>query len=406
MVEIWLARHGESTANIEGVWQGQSDAALSPRGEEQAKLLGARLSGHSFDLVVASDLERTTATAALAGLSAEPASALRELDLGRWEGLTSAEVMARYPEEMRALMAGEDVPIGGGETWRGFCARVDSAVEAVVARLRDGRRALVVTHGGLIGAYLSGLLRYRARSRPWPVEHPHNTALTVIVAEGADRRVRVLNDATHLGGGPPAGASDTVVGLARHGESEANRHDVWHGVTDGPLSARGLEQGAELAARYDSVEHVYTSHLQRARLTAAAFIGGREMEPLVRSDLYEIDFGAWEGLTTAEIKERFPDEWVATHEGGLDLPRGKTGETVAGAAARLRRALEEIAAAHAGQRVLVFTHGGLIRACVGSVIGLGPETRVLLDGPANASVTHLRVGERGTVVVDYNLGGV
>ena len=58
-----------------------------------------------------------------------------------------------------------------------------------------------------------------------------------------------------------------------------------------------------------------------------------------------------------------------------------------------------------GERVLVFTHGGIIRALVGSVIGLGPATRVLFDGPVNASVTHLRVGERGTAVVDYNLGG-
>jgi len=43
---------------------------------------------------------------------------------------------------------------------------------------------------------------------------------------------------------------------------------------------------------------------------------------------------------------------------------------------------------------------------VGSVIGLGPATRELLESPANASVTHLRVGKHGTVVVDYNLGGV
>ncbi len=404
MIEIWLARHGETTANAESVWQGQGDASLSARGEEQARLLGTRLAEHSFDLVVASDLERTMATAAAAGFSAEPGPSFRELDLGRWEGLTQAEVMSRYPDELRALMTGEDLPIGGGESWGGFCARVDSAVEALVARLRDGQRALVITHGGLIGAYLSGLLRFRARSRPWPVEHPHNTALTVIVAEDAARRVRVLNDATHLGA-PSAGALDTVIGLARHGESEANRHDVWHGVTDGPLSALGLEQGTELAYRYDSVDHVYTSHLQRARLTAAAFAARRAVEPTVRPDLYEIDFGAWEGLTTAEIQERFPDEWAATHEGGLDVPRGKTGETVAGAAARLRRAVEEIAAAHPRERVLVFTHGGIIRALVGSVIGLGPATRVLFDGPVNASVTHLRVGERGTAVVDYNLGG-
>ncbi len=404
MSEIWLVRHGESDANVEGVWQGQSDAALSPRGEEQAQRLGARLDGQAFDLVLASDLERTTRTAALAGLTAEPAPAFRELDLGRWEGLTSAEVMARYPEEMRSLMSGEDVPIGGGETWRGFCARVDSTVNDLAARLREDERALVITHGGFIGAYLSGLLRFRHRPRPWPVEHPANTAVTVILAENGSVRLRTMNDATHLWAGPQPGPEGTVIGLARHGESEANLHDVWHGVTDGPLSERGLGQGAALAARYDSVARVYTSHLQRARLTAAAFSAGGELEPVVRPDLYEINFGAWEGLTTAEIRERFPEEWATTHEQGHDLPRGGTGETLARAAARLRGAIEEIAAAHPGERVLVFTHGGIIRACVGSVIGLGLEVRDLLEGPVNTSVTHLRMGRPGPVVVDYNLG--
>ena len=404
MSEIWLVRHGESEANAEGVWQGQSDARLNARGRQQAERLGARLAGCSFDVVVSSDLQRTTATAAAAGLTAEPDPAWRELDLGRWEGLTSTEVMARYPEEMRALIAGEEMPIGGGETWGGFCARVEAAVESLAAHLGEGERALVVTHGGFIGAYLSGLLRFRSRPRPWPVEHPANTAVTVILTGSGGRRVRTLNDATHLAPAPPVGPHDTVVGLARHGESVANLGDVWHGTTDGPLSERGRRQGAELAARYDAVENIYTSHLQRARLTAAAFSSGRGIEPKVHPGLHEIDFGAWEGLTTDQIREQFPDEWEDTRH--LDVPRGGTGETVAGAGARLRRAVEEIAAAHPGERVLVFTHGGIIRACMGAVIGLGLEVRDLFEGPGNASVTHLRVGRHGTAVVDYNLGVV
>jgi broad specificity phosphatase PhoE len=404
MSEIWLVRHGESEANAEGVWQGQSDARLNARGRQQAERLGARLAGYSFDVVVSSDLQRTTATAAAAGLTAEPDPAWRELDLGRWEGLTSTEVMARYPEEMRALMAGEEMPIGGGETWGGFCARVEAAVESLAARLGAGERALVVTHGGFIGAYLSGLLRFRSRPRPWPVEHPANTAVTVILTGSGGRRVRTLNDATHLAPAPPVGPHDTVVGLARHGESVANLGDVWHGTTDGPLSERGRRQGAELASRYDAVENIYTSHLQRARLTAAAFSSGRGIEPKVHPGLHEIDFGAWEGLTTDQIREQFPDEWEDTRH--LDVPRGGTGETAAGAGARLCRAVEEIAAAHPGERVLVFTHGGIIRACVGAVIGLGLEVRDLFEGPDNASVTHLRVGRHGTAVVDYNLGAV
>jgi broad specificity phosphatase PhoE len=404
MTEIWFVRHGETTANAEGIWQGQGDAALSARGREQAAVLGGRLTGTAFGVVVASDLERAAATAAAAWLRPEADPAFREMDVGCWEGLTHRQVMARYPDELAALAGGEDVAIGGGETWAGFCARVDAAVDALFTRLGDGGRALVVTHGGVIHAVVSGLLSFRARGRPWPVEHVRNTALTVIAVNGRGRRLRTFNDATHIGAAPPPDPASTVVGLARHGESVANLADVWHGTSDGPLSARGLLQGAELAARYDTVDHVYTSHLQRARLTAAAFVAGRGTDPTVRPDLHEVAFGAWEGLTTAEIRERFPEDWEATYEDQRDPPRGRTGETAAGAAARMRRAVEQIAVAHPGGRVLVFTHGGAIRACVGSVVGLGPATPDRLEGPGNASVSHLRVGPAGTVVVDYNLG--
>lgn len=403
MIEIWLVRHGETQANAEGVLQGQSDARLSRRGEEQARILGRRLASHHFDLVAASDMVRATATAALAGLEARPDPAFRELDLGRWEGLTWAEAMARYPEEMRALMAGEDVPVGGGEAWPAFCARADAAVAGFASCLADGQRGLVLAHGGFIGAYMAGLLRFRGRSRPWPLEHPHNTAITVLTLEDGKWRVKVANDALHLGEfGPGRG---TIVGLARHGESVANTREVWHGSTDGPLSERGRGQGAELAARYDGAQHVYTSGLRRARLTAEAFLAGRGGEPVIRPDLVEIDFGAWEGLTTAEIQERFAADWAATRQ-GQDLPRGGTGETVAGAAARLHHAVEEIAAGHPGERALVFTHGGIIRALVGRILGLGTAVRELLEGPENVSVTHLRCGDKGMAVMDYNTGVV
>jgi broad specificity phosphatase PhoE len=404
MNEIWLLRHGETTANAEGVWQGQGPAGLSERGLRQAAAVGERLAGLPFDLVVSSDLRRTMATAAVAGLAAEVDPGFREMDVGGWEGLTQQEVRERFPDQLRALASGVDVALGGGETWAAFCSRVDAAINGLLTRLEDKGRVLVVTHGGVVHAVVAGLLRFRTRGLPWPVEHVRNTALTVITGSPAGRRLRTYNDATHLEAAPPSRPGSTVVGLARHGESLANVAEVWHGVTDGPLSPRGAQQGAELAARYEAVEHVYTSHLQRARLTAESFSPGRP--PQVRHDLHEIDFGTWEGLTAEEISSRFPAYWSAINDDRRDLPRGGTGETMGGAAARLGRALSQIAAAHPGGRVLVFTHGGAIRAFVGSVVGLGLDAREILEGPANISVTHLRVRPEGALLVDYNLGVV
>ena len=406
MSEVWLVRHGETTANAAGVWQGHGSVGLSALGREQAGVAGGRLRRIAFDLVVASDLERTRQTAATAGFDPELDSSWREMDIGRWEGLTREEVVARYGDELRALAAGEETAAGGGETWGGFCARVDGALGALGRRLGPGQRALVVTHGGTIHALVAGLLRFRSRGRPWPVDHGGNTALTVLVGEGGPWQVRTLNDDGHMGKAPTPDEATTVVGLARHGESEANTVGIWHGTTDGPLSPRGRTQGAELAARYDSVDHLYSSHLQRARLTAASFGAGRGLEPSVRPDLHEMDYGHWEGLTSEQIQDLFPDDWAANYVHGGDLPRGRTGETAAGTAVRMRRAVEEIAAAHPGGRVLAFSHGGAIRACVGGILGLGAAARDLLESPGNASVTHLRVGRRGIVVADYNSGVV
>jgi broad specificity phosphatase PhoE len=405
MSEIWLVRHGETGANAAGVWQGQGDVALNERGREQAAVLGERLRRAVFDLVLSSDQVRARGTAAGAGFPAEPDPAWREMDIGCWDGLTRDEVAARYGDELRALAAGEDLAVGGGETWSGFRARVEAALAGVERRLGPEERALVVTHGAVIHALLSGMLHLGAR-RPSAVEHGPNTALTVLVGADGGWRVRTMNDAGHLGLAPAPSERSTVVGLARHGESEANTVGIWHGTTDGPLSPRGLLQGAELSARYDTVDFIYSSHLQRARLTAAAFGTGRGLEPSVRSELQEMAYGRWEGLTAEQIQETFPDDWAANYVDGGDLPRGRTGETAAGAAARMRRAVEEIAAAHPGRRVLAFSHGGAIRACVGGILGLGLAARDLLESPGNVSVTHLRVGQRGITVADYNAGVV
>jgi broad specificity phosphatase PhoE len=156
MSEIWLVRHGETGANAAGVWQGQGDVALNERGREQAAVLGRRLGRVVFDLVLASDQVRARGTAAGAGFPAEPDPAWREMDIGCWDGLTRDEVAARYGDELRALAAGEDLAVGGGETWSEFRSRVEAALVALVRRLGPEERALVVTHGAVIHALLGG----------------------------------------------------------------------------------------------------------------------------------------------------------------------------------------------------------------------------------------------------------
>jgi broad specificity phosphatase PhoE len=195
--EIVFVRHGESTYNVAGRWQGQGDAPLSERGREQARALAARLGAERFDLIVASDLSRATDTARALGRPLERDPAWRELDVGAWEGLTREEVDARFPDQVRALQRGEPIRVGGGESWGDVRVRGLAALAALRERLGDGDRALVVAHGGLLLTLTSALLGVDER-RPAPLGKLDNTALTRVRFRGDAAEVEVFNDATHL----------------------------------------------------------------------------------------------------------------------------------------------------------------------------------------------------------------
>ena len=139
-----LIRHGESEWNAVGRWQGHSDIGLSPLGRRQADVTAEFLARHESDvrLIVASDLVRVTQTAAPAarafGLDVHLDRRLREIDVGWWRGLTSAEIADREPAMFAEFRAGRDVPRGGAETEAQLRSRVTAAVEELRHRCADG----------------------------------------------------------------------------------------------------------------------------------------------------------------------------------------------------------------------------------------------------------------------------
>ena len=152
----------------------------------------------------------------------------------------------------------------------------------------------------------------------------------------------------------------TRILLARHGETDWNRIGRWQGHADPPLNDTGRRQAAELAEKRsgDGVAAVYSSDLERARATAA--VVGRRLGLGVAEDpgLREIDVGSWSGLTRAEVQERYPEGFARWLAGEI----GHDGETREELTDRVVAAVERIADAHAGETVLVVTHGGAIRA--------------------------------------------
>ncbi len=403
-IEITFVRHGETDANAASIWQGQGDAGLSEVGRDQSLALQSRLESEQFDFVYSSDLRRTLQTADLAGLDPIADADWREMDIGAWEGLTRTEVQEQFPEEIDRLYSGDrSVSMGGGESWHEFGARIATAVQRLVSETPPGSRVLVMAHGGVIHAALSEGLGFQS-SRPWPISRILNTAVTEVVAQGDLFHLQVLNDARHAsivtGNEDEAGMP---IALIRHGESEANVAGRWHGRTDGPLTERGRRQGAELAKRYNGITRVFSSPLQRTRMTAETFADQFELPVDVAEGLIEIDFGSWEGLTATEIGDQFPTEWNRVFSEGADIPRGGTGETFAEAGARMEVQIRKLADQNPTHRLGLFTHGGAIWALASRVLRIDWSGYRKLSMPNNTSVTHIRFEGGAPVLMDYNL---
>jgi probable phosphoglycerate mutase len=150
--------------------------------------------------------------------------------------------------------------------------------------------------------------------------------------------------------------------LVRHGQSTWNAEGRWQGWADPPLSPLGVEQAHDAVAHlHDAgLSAVVSSDLRRAHQTAELLRAGLGIagEVAVDADLRERDVGAFEGHTITEILERWPDLFDGT---GRLLQTPPDGEDVESITARVVPALLRVAHAHPDERVLVVSHGGVLR---------------------------------------------
>ena len=151
---LLLLRHGESTWNADGRWQGQADPPLSSLGERQAREAAARLTAGQFSRVVASDLGRARQTAEILagalGLTVDVDPDLREIDVGEWQGLTRAEIRQRAPGALADWSEGRSESTPGGELRTHLTDRAQRALLRAAAEAGAGDRVLLVSHGALI----------------------------------------------------------------------------------------------------------------------------------------------------------------------------------------------------------------------------------------------------------------
>jgi len=190
--------------------------------------------------------------------------------------------------------------------------------------------------------------------------------------------------------------------LVRHAETEHNAQARCQGQSDPPLSAEGRRQAGRLAARLakHEIHAIYTSDLCRASETAAAIAAVHGLPTRTDPRLREMAFGEWEGLTWAEIGERYPQVWAAWQADPLTVsPPG--GETLAQVAARLQSVFDAIVEHHADQCVALVSHGGPLRVLLCQALGLPPQMhwRFQVDP---ASISELGVCEGEAFVIRLN----
>ncbi|WP_225097066.1 bifunctional RNase H/acid phosphatase [Streptomyces sp. CoH27] len=199
------------------------------------------------------------------------------------------------------------------------------------------------------------------------------------------------------GSAPDLGAPATFV-LLRHGETPLTPQKRFSGSggTNPSLSEAGREQArrvAEALARRGTIQTILASPLIRTRETAGVVAARLGLDVTIEDGLRETDFGAWEGLTFGEVRERYPDDlnaWLADPEAH---PTGG-GESFAETATRLAVTRDKLIAAYAGRTVLLVTHVTPIKTLVRLALGAPPESlfRMELSAASLSAVAYYADG--------------
>jgi 2,3-bisphosphoglycerate-dependent phosphoglycerate mutase len=202
---------------------------------------------------------------------------------------------------------------------------------------------------------------------------------------------------------PPRGAMDLL--LVRHGQSEAyvdgTPFALVGGQGDPPLSELGAEQARRVCARLVAgtrIDAIYVTPLRRTAQTAAPLARQLGLQPRVEVGLREVYLGDWEGGEFRKrVAENHPISQRMFAEQRWDvIPGAESSEALAG---RVRDAIVRLAAAHTGERVAVFTHGGVI----GQALALAAESRPFaFIGAENASISRVVISDDLWIVRGFN----
>ncbi|MFH8340803.1 bifunctional RNase H/acid phosphatase [Streptomyces sp. AM6-12] len=237
----------------------------------------------------------------------------------------------------------------------------------------------------------AGTAATAAAAAPHSEQRPEAPGRQHLRGSGPEQHARGWSAAPDLG--DPA----TLV-LLRHGETPLTPQKRFSGSggTNPPLSDAGREQAHRVAAALASrgtVQAILASPLARTRETAEIVAARLNLDVVLEDGLRETDFGAWEGLTFGEVRDRYPDDLNAWLADPAARPTGG-GESFAEVAARIAVTKDELVTAHAGRTVLLVTHVTPIKTLVRLALGAPPESlfRMELSAASLSAVAYYADG--------------
>ncbi len=215
ITEIYLIRHGETTLAATGQYIGSSEAPLSEHGKQQVQLLADTLKSIHFNACYCSIMKRCQATAKILAaphhLEVIPVAELREIDYGKWEHLTLAEMEASYPELYTSWQAGAgSVRAPQGESGEDVLRRIRPAIEKIVSD-HSGQRILLTAHKTVNRIWLCHILGYPVSSYRQSIPQDFTAVNILQYSRMNDSssetssatsafQVKLLNDTSHLQG--------------------------------------------------------------------------------------------------------------------------------------------------------------------------------------------------------------
>ena len=180
--------------------------------------------------------------------------------------------------------------------------------------------------------------------------------------------------------------------LVRHGETDWNAAGRAQGQSQVPLNAAGRAQARALAARLRPLHFsaAYASDLRRVTETAAPILHGRDLPLVTLPALREKSFGAWEGMTFAEVETHYPQRFAElfTNDGSFAPPEGESDRQLL---QRVAAAVDRLRETHGRDRgnLLLVAHGGSLCAAIVRLLGLSAASmwRFRLDNGGLSAVT-------------------